>query len=506
VKLLKIPKKIGDYIMNILKEANSAVQEKKKQVLPDYRLGYHIMAPANWINDPNGLIQYKGEYHVFYQHHPFDENWGPMHWGHVKSKDLVHWEHLPIALAPTETYEKDGCFSGSAVDDDGVLTLIYTGNIFIDREKDILDQSQCIATSTDGVHFTKEAVNPVISKHPVEGSGHFRDPKVWKHEDHWYMVLGTRKEDTGKVILYKSKNLKDWDYLGVLAQSNGTEGYMWECPDFFEIGGKHVLLISPQGIEAKGEMYQNLFQTGYLVGEFNYDTFEFLRGEFKELDHGHDFYAVQTFLDNQGRRIAIGWMDMWEAAMPTKEHGWAGALTLPRELSITEDGTLLMNPVSELEMLRETILELNIKELNDENFYTGITEDLLEIIVDFSLKDVTSDEFGLKLRCKEDGTEETVIGFDVKTSKLFIDREKSGKGVSGIRKSKVDLESDTLSLHIYLDRSSIEVFANKGQNVMTSRIYPQTSSLGLEFYAKNGVVQVKNLQVWKLKDVWEESK
>ncbi|MFZ2464981.1 MAG: glycoside hydrolase family 32 protein, partial [Caldibacillus thermoamylovorans] len=137
--------------MNKLKSANEAINEAKKKVNTRYRLGYHIMAPANWINDPNGLIQYKGEYHVFYQHHPFDENWGPMHWGHVKSKDLVHWEHLPIALAPTEEYDKDGCFSGSAVDDDGVLTLIYTGNRFIDQEKDILDQCQCIATSTDGI-------------------------------------------------------------------------------------------------------------------------------------------------------------------------------------------------------------------------------------------------------------------------------------------------------------------------------------------------------------------
>ncbi|WP_407984333.1 glycoside hydrolase family 32 protein [Priestia abyssalis] len=485
-------------------KANTAVQEKSKEIRTDYRLGYHIMAPANWINDPNGLIQYKGEYHVFYQHHPYDENWGPMHWGHVKSKDLVHWEHLPIALAPTEAYEKDGCFSGSAVDDNGILTLIYTGNIFVDREKDILDQSQCIATSTDGIYFTKEAVNPVISKHPEEGSGHFRDPKVWKHADHWYMVLGTRKEDIGKVVLYKSKDLRKWEYLGVLAESDGTEGYMWECPDFFEIGGKHVLLFSPQGIEADGEKYQNLFQTGYIVGDFNYDTLEFSRGEFQELDYGHDFYAVQTLLDEHGRRIAIGWMDMWESPMPTKEHGWAGALTLPRELSLTPDGKMAMNPVSELELLREKSIDLSIDKLDSESFDTGIREDLLEIKVDFSLKDVTADEFGLKLRCSEEGTEETVVGFDVTSSKLFINREKSGKGVSGVRKSKVELKSDTLTLHLYLDRSSVEVFANDGLNVMTSRIYPQTSSLGLQFYAKNGGVQIKDLNVWKLKDIWKE--
>lgn len=492
--------------VNKLQQAEEAIRKAKEKMSDDYRLGYHIMAPANWINDPNGLVQYKGEYHVFYQHHPYDENWGPMHWGHVKSKDLVHWEHLPIALAPTEAYEKDGCFSGSAVDDNGILTLIYTGNIWVDREKDILDQSQCIATSTDGVHFTKEAGNPVIAKHPEEGSGHFRDPKVWKHEDHWYMVLGTRKEDTGKVVLYKSKDLRQWEYLGVLAESNGTEGYMWECPDFFELGGKHVLLFSPQGIAAEGEKYQNLFQTGYIVGDFNYDTLEFSRGEFTELDYGHDFYAVQTLLDDQGRRIAISWMDMWESPMPTKEHGWAGALTLPRELTLTNDGKLAMNPVSELAMLREKSINLSIDKLDSEIMDTGIREELLEIKVEFSLKDVTADEFGLKLRCNEEGTEETVVGFDVGSSKLFIDREKSGKGVSGIRKSKVELKSDTLSLHLYLDRSSLEVFSNDGLNVLTSRIYPQTSSLGLQFYAKNGAVRIKDLKVWKLKDIWKENK
>ncbi|MFP3126547.1 glycoside hydrolase family 32 protein [Ectobacillus funiculus] len=492
--------------VNKLQQAEEALKNAKEKVNDHYRLGYHIMAPANWINDPNGLVQYKGEYHVFYQHHPYDENWGPMHWGHVKSKDLVHWEHLPIALAPTEAYDKDGCFSGSAVDDNGVLTLIYTGNIWIDREKDILDQSQCIATSTDGIHFTKEAVNPVIAKHPEEGSGHFRDPKVWKHEDHWYMVLGTRKEDTGKVVLYKSKDLRQWEYLGVLEESDGTEGYMWECPDFFELGGKHVLLFSPQGMAAEGEKYQNLFQTGYIVGDFNYDTLKFSHGEFTELDYGHDFYAVQTLLDDQGRRIAIGWMDMWESPMPTKEHGWAGALTLPRELTLADDGKLAMNPVSELAMLREKPIDLSIEAINNESVHTGIKEELLEIKVEFSLKDVTADEFGLKLRCNEEGTEETIVGFNVKTSKLFIDREKSGSGVSGIRNSKVELQSDTLSLHLYLDRSSVEVFANEGFNVMTSRIYPQTSSLDFQLYAKNGAVRIKDLKVWKLKDIWKENK
>lgn len=482
-----------------IQQAEDALQKAKEKMNNRYRLGYHIMAPANWINDPNGLIQYKGEYHVFYQHHPYDENWGPMHWGHVKSKDLVHWEHLPIALAPTEDYEKDGCFSGSAVDDNGVLTLIYTGNIFIDREKDILDQSQCIATSTDGIHFTKEIVNPVISKHPSEGSGHFRDPKVWKHEDHWYMVLGTRKESIGKVVLYKSKNLRKWDYLGVLAEGNGTEGYMWECPDFFEIGGKYVLLFSPQGIESEGENYQNLFQTGYIVGDFSYDTLEFPRSEFKELDHGHDFYAVQSFLDNKGRRIAIGWMDMWESNMPTKEDGWCGALTLPRELTLDENNKLLMNPVGELSLLRESEHRVCVNKPINGNYFVETKDELIEIKVEFDLAHTTAESVGLKIRGLSD--EETILEYQLENQKLILDCSKHGKGRDGVRCTKVE-SNQLLSLRVFIDRSSIEVFANNGQATMTSRIYPSEERLGIELFTENGDGQVSGFTYWNLKDIW----
>lgn len=484
-------------------EADKAVAKAKAMLDPTYRLGYHIMAPANWINDPNGLIHYKGEYHVFYQHHPYDEHWGPMHWGHVKSKDLVHWEHLPIALAPTEEYERDGCFSGSAVDDDGVLTLVYTGNIFIDKEKDILDQSQCIATSTDGIHFEKHP-HPVIPTHPEDGSGHFRDPKVWKHEGVWYMVLGTRKGDIGKAILYRSKELTEWEYLGVLGESDGTEGYMWECPDFFELDGEHVLMFSPQGMEPEGDRYQNLFQTGYVTGSFDYETNTFERGAFRELDHGHDFYAVQTLLDDKGRRIAIGWMDMWESEMPTKEHGWAGALTLPRVLTRTADGHIKMEPVEELTALRSKSLDVSLATINDEEIITELREALLELHVEFSLRDVTADTFGIKLRRSEDGTEETIIHFSPKTQRLTLDRTKSGMGVDGVRTAEVDVEGDVLRLRIFLDRSSIEVFANDGTTVMTSRIYPDPSSVGVSFYAEGGSVNVESCNVWRLADVWNE--
>lgn len=483
-----------------LQQAQEAIQNAKQKLNARYRLGYHIMAPANWINDPNGLVQYKGEYHVFYQHHPYDENWGPMHWGHVKSKDLVHWEHLPIALAPSEVYEKDGCFSGSAVDDNGILTLIYTANIFIDQEKDILDQSQCIATSTDGINFTKETANPVISKHPEEGSGHFRDPKVWKHDDFWYMILGTRKEDTGKVVLYKSQDLRDWQYIGVLASSDGTLGYMWECPDFFELGGKHVLLFSPQGMEAQGELYNNIFQTGYIVGDYSYETNTFESGAFTELDNGHDFYAVQTFLDDKGRRIAIGWMDMWESNMPTKADGWCGALTLPRELTLDHNNKILMKPVEELSLLRTTKQTICINKSLSESHLVETTQDLIELKLDFDLTKTSAKAIGLKIRGVSQ--EETKIEFDIEQQKLVLDCTKSGKEKDGVRRTALKTDK-LLSLRVFIDRSSIEVFANDGEVTMTSRIYPTEERLGLELFTENGDTEVNDFTYWELKDIWE---
>jgi beta-fructofuranosidase len=483
-----------------IQQMEDALQNAKEKMNDRYRLGFHIMAPANWINDPNGLIHYKGEYHVFYQHHPYDENWGPMHWGHVKSKDLVHWEHLPIALIPTETYEKDGCFSGSAVDDNGVLTLIYTGNIFVDRDKDILDQSQCIATSTDGIHFTKATVNPVISKHPVEGSGHFRDPKVWKHEDYWYMVLGTRKEDIGKVVLYKSKDLRQWKYLGVLAESDGSLGYMWECPDFFELDGKYILLFSPQGIEAKGELYNNLFQTGYLIGEYDYETNKFVHGSFTELDNGHDFYAVQTLLDDKGRRIAIGWMDMWESDMPTKEDGWCGALTLPRELTLGANNKILMNPVEELTLLRESEHKVCTNQSISGSYLVETKNDLIELKVEFDLSKTTAQSVGLKIRGLN--LEETTVMYQIENQKLLLDCSKSGKEEDGVRCKMLE-SNQLLSLRVFIDRSSIEVFANDGQASMTSRLYPQEERLGIELFAQNGDVQISEFTYWNLKEIWK---
>ncbi|MFP7737244.1 glycoside hydrolase family 32 protein [Priestia aryabhattai] len=487
--------------VNRIQQAEEALKNTKERMSNRYRLGYHIMAPANWINDPNGLVQYKGEYHVFYQHHPYDENWGPMHWGHVKSKDLVHWEHLPVALAPGDVCDTDGCFSGSAVDNNGELTLIYTGHHYTDKEKDLFYQNQNIAVSTDGTTFEKVGENPVIAQPPADSAHHFRDPKVWKHNDVWYMVLGnSTKDNIGRVILYRSSNLREWEYIGVLAQSDGTLGYMWECPDFFELDGKYVLMISPQGIHKDGDLYNNLFQTGYFIGDYNYETNEFVHGAFTELDNGHDFYAVQTLLDEKGRRIAIGWMDMWESNMPTKADGWCGALTLPREVTLGENNEILMNPVEELRLLRGIEHNALTNQVVSENHLIETNEDLLEIKAVFDLTNCNSQSVGLRVRGIN--KEETVLTYHLDKHKLTIDCSKSGKVEDGVRNAILRTNKE-LSLRIFIDRSSIEVFANEGQATMTSRIYPTEDRLGIEVFADVGDVRIKELTYWKLKDIWK---
>lgn len=483
--------------------AENALKEAKSHLNKRYRLGYHIMAPANWINDPNGMIQFNGEYHVFYQHHPFDENWGPMHWGHVKSKDLVHWEHCKVALAPGDKFDKDGCFSGSAVNNNGEFVLIYTGHNYIDKKADTFYQTQNIAISTDGLNFEKFENNPVIAEPPSDSIHHFRDPKVWKHEDKWYMVLGnSTKDNIGRVILYNSDDLKEWNYIGVLAQSNGDLGYMWECPDFFKLNDKYVLTFSPQGMKRQGDLYCNLYQTGYIVGNYDYEKNEFIHGSFRELDNGHDFYALQTLLDDKGRRIAIGWMDMWESDMPSKKDGWCGALTLPRVLTLGENNKILMNPVEELKLLREQQKDLCLNKVISENIKYSLNKSdyLMEIKLLIDLKDSSSKYCGLNIL--GNNMDKTSLIYDSDNNKLTLDCSKCGKKEDGQRSVTLD-NNDNLSLHIFLDRSSIEVFINEGEATMTSRIYPSEEIKKLELISSLGNTKIKELTYWNLKNVFE---
>ncbi|MBM7604334.1 beta-fructofuranosidase [Metabacillus crassostreae] len=486
---------------NRLRAAERELNKLKQRVHDhEWRLQYHVAPIANWMNDPNGFCFFKGEYHLFYQHHPYKPKWDSMYWGHVKSKDLVNWEHLPPALAPGESYDKDGCFSGSAIEKDGKLYLMYTGNVWTGENYDEdLKQVQALAVSEDAVRFEKLAENPVISEAP-KGEDihpfHFRDPKVWKHEENYYCVLGSKTNDNiGQVLLYCSKDLLNWEFINILAKGEGNSGYMWECPDLIKLNGKDILIMSPQGVKPEGNLYQNLHQAGYVVGELDYVKGKLTYGEFELLDYGFDYYAPQTMLDNQDRRIVIAWMDMWESEMPTQEHGYSGAMTLPRVLEL-KNNKLITSPVKEIEQLRTNEVSYEQLKLMNEMSLTAVEGDCIELDVTFEMKQPAT--FGVRLRVDDFLGEETVLTYYGQKGILEFDRNESGKGPGGVRKTKIILEENKLHLRIFIDKSSIEVFINEGEQVMTGRIYPSINSNKISFFSDEEI-EISSLKKWELK-------
>ncbi|MFB1082774.1 glycoside hydrolase family 32 protein [Jeotgalibacillus sp. JSM ZJ347] len=475
--------------------AEASIQEKEHEARGHHWYPrIHVAPRVYWMNDPNGFSYFNGEYHLFYQHHPFSPEWGPMHWGHVVSRDLVIWEHLPVALAPSLSDDADGCFSGSAIEVDGKLIAMYTGNVWTGPDHDTdLKQVQMVAESNDGIHFTKWE-KPVISEAP-EGDVHpfhFRDPKVWKREGTYYCVLGSRTKDhIGQVLLYKSDDLISWDFVAVSAKKEGNGGFMWECPDFFHLGEKDVLVMSPQGVKPEGNKFHNLHQAVYVLGELDYETGQFTHGEFHMLDAGFDFYAPQTLEDQEGRRVMIGWMDMWESEMPTQAHGFCGAMTIPRVL-VPDGERLLVQPLPELAELRKEAVYVENETISAKQTFDSVSGTSLEMKLEVNVKD--ADAFNVNFRCGN--VEKTVLSWSREESAITLDRSASGAGVTGMRSVEVK-EQDRLTLHLFLDQSSAEIFINHGEAVMTARIYPEETSDGIEFEVEGEAV-IERLWKWDL--------
>lgn len=290
---------------------------------------YHFEPKKGWMNDPNGLIYYKGQYHAFFQHNPYSTHWDTMHWGHAVSKDLIHWQELDIALYPDQPYENDGgCFSGSAIVKDDRLYLFYTS---VSHE---LGQTQSVAYSDDGITFHKYENNPIIKTFPSDGCAEFRDPKVYETTNGYMMVIGSMGDGKGRVLRYYSDNLLDWNYAGILFEAEDYDKPI-ECPDFFPMEDKYVLMYSEIGKTEES--------VRFVIGSYDGDIFT------PENDcrpeHGPQFYAPQTFLAPDGRRILIGWFYDWQRKVP-KDAVRAGAFTIPRELRL-DDNKIKMLPVRE---------------------------------------------------------------------------------------------------------------------------------------------------------------
>lgn len=306
----------------------------------------HLKAPGNWINDPNGFIYYRGRYHLFYQHFPYASVWGTMHWGHAVSEDLVHWEHKEIALFPTKEYDRNGVFSGSAIEKDGKLYLYYSAvrylqenpnNIHLAKDGN-MKTCQAMLISEDGEVFDnwkcKKKIIPVISDRMIADEGNTRDPKVWMEDGRYYMILGsTYQNQIGKVVLFSSADAENWSYVS--GCTNETYGEMIECPDLFLLDNQRVFLGSPMGIRRDGKEYENHSVCAFAEFDTNKGLLK-LEDEYKYIDYGGDLYAPQTNLDSDGRRVMIAWMRMPWAVDSADRGKWNGMMCLPRVVEIRE--------------------------------------------------------------------------------------------------------------------------------------------------------------------------
>ncbi|MFU2221459.1 glycoside hydrolase family 32 protein [Streptococcus pluranimalium] len=439
-----------------VERANQFIQKNKDEVNRKFKPKHHFSAEIGWINDPNGFVYFQGEYHLFYQFYPYDSVWGPMHWGHAKTKDFVNWEHLPVALAPDMPYDKDGCFSGSAIVKDDVLWLMYTGNV--EQEDGTIRQIQNMAYSKDGIHFEKIAENPVATGDILPDElvkSDFRDPKIFEKEGRYYAVVAAKhQEDIGTIVLLGSDNLIDWEFESIFLKGTPEQGIMWECPDYFNIDGNDILMMSPMRVKQKHYDFKNINSSVIMTGKVDWNTKTFTLHNMKELDHGHDFYAPQSLEDDEGRRIVIAWLHTWGRQLPSHDlkHKWAGSMTLPRQLTY-KDGQLLQT------ILPESLQSLSKIDVDDNPISSGVLE--IDINGNLLMRFGSSDDY-------------IDFGFDKEENLVYIDRKglkrlPKGDETWEISERKVQIQAKKLL--ILFDSNSIEIIVNNGEESLSSAFY-----------------------------------
>jgi beta-fructofuranosidase len=458
-----------------------------------HRPRYHFLPPSNWMNDPNGVIQWQEKYHLFYQYNPNGPLWGDIHWGHAVSDDLIRWTDLPIALAPTPGRpDETGCFSGCAVDN-GLPTIIYTGTR--GEKHDI--QTQSLATSSDSLlTWQKYPNNPVLREVPAEAgqTADFRDPFVWRGADGWYMVLGSRIGDVGgAVFLYRSPDLIRWEYLNPLligdAKHNGT---MWECPNFFKLGEQWVLIISA----IMGTPTNTVI---YFVG--SYDNFRFTPECEGVLDYSQ-LYAPLTMLDDRNRRLLFGWVREARSIEAQRVAGWSGVQSIPRVLGLDDRSRLTMTPVAELETIRRKHHHYTAMDLS-----ADVTLDVsglaLDIVAEF--EPGSDGTCGIALACSPDGIERLDIVYDAAKRHLIVRKvspETSTALTTHVREVAHELAAgERLRLRILLDGSVAEIIAND-RTSLTSRVYPsQADNNRVQLLGTKA--RLHSLDIWEMPSIWQ---
>ncbi|MFR9240427.1 MAG: glycoside hydrolase family 32 protein [Clostridium baratii] len=423
----------------------------------------HLTAPRNWINDPNGFIYYGGEYHLFYQYFPYATEWGTTHWGHATSKDLINFKHHPIAIFPSKQYDRNGCFSGTALVKNDMLHFYYTGikylrssdeNIHVAYDNESFEACQIKICSKDGYTFDnfndKKVIIPPINDIKLGHVTHTRDPKVWKYKDGYTMILGSKfKKDNGdryigEALFYTSEDGEKWEYKNRCYDE--SLGDMWECPDLINVDGKYIFIMSPEHITDDGVNYTN--NSIYSIVDFNEETCEMkITNEFNYFDEGLDVYAPQTTLDKNGDRIVIGWV-----RMPKKfeNEEWIGMMTLPRVIKVIDNKVYFIIPYY--------IQDLFKKEIDTNQFNVNYPCRIKAKLENEGFINIG----GYKIRIEDD--------------KLVTDRsdvfiEGDFKAVK-FKSSKLGERYD---LDIFIDRGIIEIFINDGEYVITNVVYNMKS-------------------------------
>ena len=475
----------------------------------EYRPQFHFSPDTNWANDPNGLVFYNGEYHLFYQKNPYGDTWGHMSWGHAVSEDLLHWKHLPVAIEEFKdrsSGDSTMIFSGTVVVDKNntsglcqgkeCMVAIFTSHVF--RGAEGLLQHQSLAYSNDqGRTWELYAKNPVLDIKRKD----FRDPKVFWYEPKQYWVMALVVPDLHKVQLYQSKNLLDWKLLSEFGEV-GDRSKIWECPDLYElpvenIPGKTKWVLSLSGSHPQGPGFVGM---QYFVGDFDGVSFKADDPRQRPLyvDYGKDFYAgivYNNFLREDKRAVMIGWANNWTYGANIPTHPWRSAMALPRELSLkqTEEGIRLIQvPLQQISTLR-------LSEITDA---TKISGKALELDIEIDPQDAA--EAGIKVL--KSGNEETIIGYAPLTKEVFIDRTRSGKvdfhkDFASMERVKINPANGKVRLKIFIDHSIVEVFVNDGEQALCEQAFPTQSDYLVEPYSDNGNAEFK-IKAWEMKSVW----
>jgi beta-fructofuranosidase len=455
---------------------------------------YHLLPAANWMNDPNGPIFYKGRYHMFFQYNPNGAFWGSMHWAHASSPDMVRWKHEPIALAPTPGgYDRDGVFSGSAVLDGETPTVIYTGvlpavspsQVTLDDGQHKWREVQCLATSRDtDLHTWYKLAEPIIAWPPkgLNITG-FRDPGVWREGTDWLLTLGSGiRGQGGAVLLYRSSDLRHWAYLHPLIEGRGTgrqaanpvdNGEMWECPDFFPLADRHVLLFAT--------MNKVFWKTG------RYRDRSFTAEKEGVVDFGA-YYAAKTMLDKDGNRILWGWIPETRPQAEYRAAGWAGLMSLPRGLSLASDGSLEMSVAPAVQMLRAEHAGCDLSGDRSSRAKALTALQIPDLAAELQAEFAPQCGFQLRLRT-EDGQPFAEIAYDPGRTGAEL----------RVNATRAALRTNTpVSLRVFLDGSALEVFANQTA-VITTRIYTVLKGpLRLEV---SDPAVLRSLDLWPMKPI-----